>query len=60
MMEKVRVVEDILDQLEILETKEVLVFNKIDAAHLNRQKLSEFTATRRTFFSSPPKRKKGS
>ena len=43
MMEKVRVVEDILDQLEILETKEVLVFNKIDAAaDLNRQKLSEF------------------
>lgn len=44
MMEKVKVVEDILDQLEIPDNKEVLVFNKIDAApDLNKQKLTDWT-----------------
>jgi len=42
MMEKVRVVEDILDQLKIPLSKQVLVFNKIDAIPtLNKKKLSE-------------------
>jgi GTPase len=42
MMEKMSVVNDIMDQLEILESKEVWVFNKIDAAvNLDKQKLSE-------------------
>jgi len=41
MMERVTVVNDILDQLEILETKEVLVFNKVDAATgLDRETIS--------------------
>ncbi|HUD19272.1 MAG TPA: GTPase HflX [Patescibacteria group bacterium] len=39
MKEKIRVVNDILDQLEILETKEVWVFNKIDAVPIDREKL---------------------
>jgi GTPase len=42
MLEKISVVNEILDQLEILESKEVLVFNKIDAAtDLDKQKISE-------------------
>ncbi|MEK7119641.1 MAG: GTPase, partial [Patescibacteria group bacterium] len=41
MMEKIGVVNSILDQLEIPESKEVLVFNKIDAVPtVDKQKLS--------------------
>jgi GTPase len=44
MMEKVGVVNGILDQLEIPPEKEVLVFNKIDAVpSFDKQKLSELT-----------------
>lgn len=42
MADKIRVVNEILDQLRILETKEVMVFNKIDAVtSLDTQKLSD-------------------
>ncbi len=42
MTEKIRVVNDILGQLEILESKEVLVFNKIDSTPaLDKQKLKD-------------------
>ena len=53
MTEKIGVVNSILDQLEILETKEVLVFNKIDAAPgLDKQKLSEYAGDKPHVFIS--------
>ncbi len=42
MLEKIAIVNDILGQLEILESKEVMVFNKIDAAPIiDKQKISD-------------------
>ncbi len=46
MMDKIGVVNQILDQLKILESKEILIFNKIDAApEADLQKLSNLAGT---------------